>query len=158
MANKFELEKVKAFIANTSPETAIYIGCDSEKRKIKGEWWAEYVTVVIVHYDGCRGAKIFYEVTKERDYDSKKNRPAMRLMNEVIKAGQMYLDLFEAFEDRKVEVHLDINPDEKHGSSCVVTQAVGYIKGMCNITPLIKPDAFAASHAADHLVRGKLAA
>lgn len=156
MANKFDQETVKEFIRNTSETTTIYIGCDSEKRKIRGEWWAEYVTVVIVHYDGCRGAKIFYEITKERDYDTKKNRPSLRLMNEVMKAGQMYLDLFDAFEERNVEIHLDISPDKKNGSSCVVDQAVGYIKGMCNITPLVKPKAFASSHAADHLVRGKL--
>jgi predicted RNase H-related nuclease YkuK (DUF458 family) len=46
-------------------------------------------------------------------------------------------------------VHLDINPDEMHGSSCVINEAVGYIKGMCNVIPLVKPNAFAASYAAD---------
>jgi predicted RNase H-related nuclease YkuK (DUF458 family) len=44
---------------------------------------------------------------------------------------------------------LDINPDEMHGSSCVVSQAIGYIKGTCNVVPFVKPDAFAASYAAD---------
>jgi predicted RNase H-related nuclease YkuK (DUF458 family) len=38
-----------------------------------------------------------------------------------------------------------------HGSSCVVQQAVGYIRGMCNVTPMVKPEAFAASYAADRL-------
>ncbi len=156
--HKMDKEKVKEYISNTSEATKIYIGADSEKRKIRGEWWAEYVTVVIVHHDGCRGAKIFYDITKERDYDSKKSRPATRLMNEVIKAAQLFLDLEESFGERKVEVHLDINPDKKHGSSCVVEQAIGYVKGVCNVTPLVKPQAFAASHCADHLVRGKLAA
>jgi predicted RNase H-related nuclease YkuK (DUF458 family) len=50
-----------------------------------------------------------------------------------------------------VEVHLDINPDEQHGSSCVISQAVGYIKGTCNVVPFVKPQAFAASYAADRL-------
>jgi predicted RNase H-related nuclease YkuK (DUF458 family) len=54
-------------------------------------------------------------------------------------------------EDRYVEVHLDINPDEKYGSSCVVQQAIGYIKGTCNVVPMVKPRAFAASYAADRL-------
>jgi len=53
--------------------------------------------------------------------------------------------------DRDVEVHLDINPDEMHGSSCVVQQAIGYIRGTCNVIPMVKPDAFAASYAADRL-------
>jgi predicted RNase H-related nuclease YkuK (DUF458 family) len=52
-----------------------------------------------------------------------------------------------------VEVHLDINRDEKHGSSCVVQQAMGYIKGTCNMTPMIKPNAPAASFCADRLKR-----
>jgi predicted RNase H-related nuclease YkuK (DUF458 family) len=46
-------------------------------------------------------------------------------------------------------LHLDINPDERYGSSCVVTQAIGYIIGTCNIEPKVKPYAFAASIAAD---------
>lgn len=158
MSKKINIEAVKAFIQNTSEDTKIYIGCDSEKRKIRGDWYAEYVAVVIVHYDGCKGAKIFYDTTLERDYDQKKDRPALRLMNEVQKAASLYIDLFESFDDREVQIHLDINPEKKHGSSCVVDQAIGYIKGMCNITPLVKPDAFASSHCADHLVRGKLKA
>ena len=52
-------------------------------------------------------------------------------------------------EGRDVEVHLDINPNEMHGSSCVISQAIGYIKGVCNVIPFVKPDAFAASYAAD---------
>jgi predicted RNase H-related nuclease YkuK (DUF458 family) len=154
--NKINLKEVKEFIKNSSESTKIYIGCDSEKRRKNGIYQADYVTVVIVHKDGCKGAKIFYDTSTETDYDKNKSRPAMRLMNEVIKAAQMYLDLGDAFGTRKVEIHLDINPDKRHGSSCAVDSAVGYIKGMCGMTPLIKPDAFAASHCSDHIVRGKL--
>jgi len=52
-------------------------------------------------------------------------------------------------EGRNVEVHLDISPDDMHGSSCVISQAIGYIKGTCNVMPFVKPNAFAASYAAD---------
>jgi hypothetical protein len=48
-----------------------------------------------------------------------------------------------------IEVHLDINPNELHNSSIVVNEAMGYIKGMCGVIPLVKPRAFAASYAAD---------
>jgi len=48
-------------------------------------------------------------------------------------------------------VHLDINPDEVHGSSCVVNEAIGYIRGMCNVVPMVKPNACAATNAADRL-------
>ena len=105
----------------------------------------------VVHIDGKHGCKIFGEVQRERDWDQKKNRPRMRLMNEVYKIAELYLKLQDVLEDRHVEVHLDINPDEKYGSSCVVQEAVGYIRGMCNVVPLVKPKAFAASYCADRL-------
>ena len=79
-------------------------------------------------------------------------------MNEVYKISELYLKLHEVLEGRDVEVHLDINPDEHHGSSCVISQAVGYIKGVCNVIPFVKPDAFAASYAADRFKGLKRAA
>ena len=70
-------------------------------------------------------------------------------MNEVYKVADLYLKMADILEDFDVEVHLDINPSEMHGSSCVINEAVGYIRGMCNVIPLVKPKAFAASYAAD---------
>jgi predicted RNase H-related nuclease YkuK (DUF458 family) len=149
---KLNLDEVREFIINTSWSTKIYIGSDSA-RYLKNElWYAEYATVIVIHYDGRHGCKIFGQIESERDYDQKKDKPRMRLMNEVIKTAQMYLDLEEAIGVRTAEIHLDINPNEKHGSSCVISEAVGYIKGMCNVVPLVKPKAFAASIAADRLL------
>ena len=54
-------------------------------------------------------------------------------------------------------MHLDINPDDDHVSNVVLSQAVGYIKGTCNVIPLVKPNAFAASYAADRLKELKIA-
>lgn len=153
MRTKFNLEEIKEFIRNSSEETSIYIGADSERYRQKktGLWMADYTMAVVVHRDSSRGCKVFGEIVTERDYDQKQDKPAMRLMNEVMKAAQLYLDLADAIGDRHFEVHLDINPDVKHGSSCVAQQAVGYIRGMCNVVPMIKPEAFAASYAADRL-------
>ena len=149
---KLNLNEVKEFIVNTSLSTKIYIGSDSARHRKGDVWFAEYCTVIVVHYDGKHGCKVFGELETERDYDQKKDKPRMRLMNEVMRTAQMYLDLEEAIGDRKVEIHLDINPNEKHGSSCVISEAVGYIKGMCNVVPFVKPKAFAASIAADRLL------
>ena len=149
---KFDLEEVKAFIANSSEETKIYIGADSERyRDKKDVWQAEYTVAVVIHIDGNKGCKVFGDVSTERDYDNRHDRPALRLMNEVYRAADMYLQLADAIGDRHCEVHLDINPDILHGSSCVVSQAIGYIRGTCNVIPMVKPDAFAASYAADRL-------
>ena len=146
---KIDLQEVKQFIQAQSPETKIYLGCDSERFKIDKVWYADYITAIVVHIDGKHGCKIFGGIERERDYDQKQNRPRYRLMNEVYKVSQLYLDLIDVLEDRLVEVHLDINPDEMHGSSCVINEAIGYIRGTCNVIPLVKPQAFAASYAAD---------
>jgi predicted RNase H-related nuclease YkuK (DUF458 family) len=90
-------------------------------------------------------------VQREKDYEKNKNRPRMRLMTEVYKISELYLQLADVLEDREVEIHLDINPDERYGSSCVVQEAIGYIRGMCNVVPMVKPRAFAASYCADRL-------
>ncbi|CAB4162982.1 Bacteriophage KVP40, Orf299 [uncultured Caudovirales phage] len=151
MRAKLNLEEVKEFIRNTSDATSIYIGADSERYRKGGEFWADYTVAIVIHHDSSRGCKVFGEVTTDRDYDQKKNRPAYRLMNEVYRAAQMYLDLADAIGDRHCELHLDVNPDLMHGSSCVLNQAIGYIRGTCNVTPKVKPEAFAASYCADRL-------
>lgn len=149
MHKKLNLDEVREYIENTSETTRIYIGADSERHKRGGVWFADYATVVVVHIDGNRGAKVFGEIVTERDYDQSKDKPRMRLMSEVMKAAQLYLDLAECIGDRECEVHIDINPNNKHGSSCVITEAVGYIRGMTGVTPRVKPAAWAASIAAD---------
>jgi predicted RNase H-related nuclease YkuK (DUF458 family) len=151
MSKEFDIEEVKRFILQSSASSNIYIGADSERYRRGDDWYADYTVAIVVHLDGSRGCKVFGQVSTERDYDKKHNRPAYRLMNEVYKASAMYIDLFEAIGERHCEVHLDINPDEMHGSSCVIHQATGYIRGMCGFAPKVKPEAFAASYAADRL-------
>jgi predicted RNase H-related nuclease YkuK (DUF458 family) len=146
------IDEVIEFISTQGEDTKIYIGADSEKLNVKGIWYADYTLAVVVHINGKNGCKVFGSVHRERDYDmTRKDRPRMRLMTEVYKVAELYLQLADVLEDRYVEVHLDINPDEMHGSSCVLNEAIGYIRGMCNVTPMVKPNAFAASIAADRM-------
>ena len=151
MRKQINIEEVKSFIDAQSPETKIYIGADSERYKRDGVWYADYTLAIVVHIDGRHGCKIFGEVQTEIDYDKKNSRPAMRLMNEVYKVSELYHKLVDVVGDREVQIHLDINPQECYNSSIVIQQAVGYIKGTCNIIPMVKPKAFAASYAADRL-------
>ena len=157
MNKKINLEVVKNFIEAQGPETKIYIGCDSERYRRNNVWYADYILAIVVHKDGKHGCKIFGEVITEKDYDQKANKPTFRLMNEVYKISELYLKLAEVLDGREVEVHLDINPDDDHISNVVLSQAVGYIKGTCNVIPLVKPNAFAASYAADRLKELKIA-
>ena len=146
---KINIDEVKRFIEKQSPKSKIYIGGDSEKVCVNDIWYADYTLVVVIHIDGKHGCKVFGEVQRERDFDHKRNRPRMRLMTEVMKVAELYLKLHEVLEDRDVQIHLDINPSEMYGSSCVINEAIGYIRGTCNVIPLVKPQAFAASYAAD---------
>ena len=59
-----DLNEVKEFIAKQSPQTKIYIGCDSERIRINNEWWADYILAIVVHIDGKHGCKLFGEVIR----------------------------------------------------------------------------------------------
>ena len=147
MFTEEQLTELKDYLATT--EGRIYLGCDSVKYKKGKDWFARYAVVLVVHIDNCHGCKVFGYTEIERDYDAKEDKPRLRLMNEVYKVAELYIAVGELLEDREVEIHLDVNPKEEHASNAVVKQAVGYILGVTGIRPLIKPEAFAASYAAD---------
>lgn len=151
MYAKIELDTLQNFLNTQDPGTKVYLGADSERFRLQGVWWAEYTVAVVIHLGGRHGCKIFGEVTRERDYDQRRDRPSMRLMNEVHKVSEMFHRLALVLQHHEVEVHLDINPNEMFGSNCVIQQAIGYIRGTCNVIPMVKPRAFAASYAADRL-------
>lgn len=148
---KIDVQQVADFVAQQGPNTRIYLGADSLRYRQGRQWWAEYTVAVVVHRDGRHGCKIFGEITRERDYDQRADRPAMRLMGEVYRVSEMFQRLAPVLMDYEIQVHLDINPNDTAGSSCVIQQAVGYIRGTCNVTPLVKPNAWAASYCADRL-------
>jgi len=143
------VDEVKQYIKESSLQSKIYLGCDSERILKQNVWYADYTLAVVIHKDSKHGCKLFGEVQREKDFDQKINKPRFRLMNEVYKLSNLYLKLADSFEDRVVEVHLDINPNEMYGSNCVINEAIGYIRGTCNVVPMVKPKAFAATYAAD---------
>ena len=64
-----------------------------------------------------------------------------------------YQQLEEELLERDVEIHLDINESPEYGSNCALSQAKGYVTGVTGLPVFAKPEAFAASYAADHGVR-----
>lgn len=150
---QFSIEEVKEFLLTQGPDTKVYLGADSERVRVNGVWYADYALAIVVHINGNNGCKIFGFVERELDYDHKKSKPAMRLMTEVYKLSNLFQEMADVLEDRHVEVHLDLNKSDEFGSSCVVQQAIGYIKGTCNMVPMVKPNAPAASFCADRLKR-----
>lgn len=75
-----------------------------------------------------------------------------RLLQEVQLALEAYYQIEDVINGRHLEVHLDLNNDSKHASNIVTSEALGWVRSM-GLTAKIKPDAFAATHAADRFVR-----
>lgn len=142
------IEEVKEYIRNCSKESSIYIGCDSKRFGRKNKRFVAYACVVLVHLDTKHGAKMFKFEKVERDYESLRQR----MMNEAIMACEVGYEVRECCGDRTFEIHLDINPDKRHKSSIAIKEATGMVLGMFGQDAKVKPDAFAASTAADRLV------
>ena len=148
MKSKIDFELIKKYLENCNDNTKVYLGCDSERILSHGKFYADYTLALVIHINGNNGCKIFSDTVREPDYDVR-NKPYTRLMNEVYKVAELYKQTLELLGDRDIEVHLDINSSDKHFSNNVVSQAIGYIKGVCNVDPVIKPLAWAATCAAD---------
>ena len=143
------IEEAKQAILDSSPQSSVYIGCDSIRFRKNKQWYAKYSTVIIVHMDSKRGCKLFHDSTDMPDYGNLKQR----LLTEVQYAVAAATEIVEVLGDRHMEIHLDINPNPKHKSSVAVKEALGWVKGSLGLDAKIKPHSFAATHAADHVVR-----
>lgn len=146
-----DIEVISKYLSGVGPDTCIYLGCDSERIKHGKVWVVDYTLAVVLHIDGRHGCKIFGEIQREADHTQRADKPALRLMGEVYRVADLYQKVLAVADGRRIEVHLDINPKEAAGSNVVISQAVGYIRGVCQVEPMVKPRAFAASCAADRL-------
>jgi hypothetical protein len=132
--------------------TKVYLGCDSVRYIKNDQTWARFATVAIVHMNGNKGCRIFSNISHERDYDLKSNRPKMRMLTEVRKVCDLYIQVAPFIDEFEIEIHLDISQDPKNGSNCAASEAAGYVLGMTGVEPKLKPDSFASSFGADHVV------
>lgn len=162
MFTQEQIEELVDLLITLDSNTKIYLGCDSKRFMKDDRNYAKYATVCIVHKNGKNGCKIFTHHSIEPDYDLRSNRPSMRLMNEVQKVCQLYIQLAPFIDDEyHTEIHLDIGTDpKKNASSCVAHQAAGMVLGMTNL-PMeqikLKPESWCSSHGADGVVHGRIA-
>lgn len=147
-----QIEDIVELLSSLSTDTKVYLGCDSVRYLHKGVSKARYATVCIVHKNGKNGCKVFSSRSTEMDYDAKKDRPKMRMMNEVRKVCELYVQLIPFIDGYDVEIHLDIATDPKHGSNCAAKEAAGWVMGMTGHAPKLKPESWASSFGADHIV------
>jgi predicted RNase H-related nuclease YkuK (DUF458 family) len=133
----------------------VSIGTDSQKAS-RGSY--KFATVILIRtFEDLgggiivgRGGKIISS-TYYNDFKAKnKELVNERMVFEVSKSVEVayeiapLLDLYEV----PLEIHADINPDPIHESNKALQQAIGYILGM-GYGFKVKPDAYAASNAAD---------
>jgi predicted RNase H-related nuclease YkuK (DUF458 family) len=144
----FDEELAKGYILSVS------IGTDSQKAE-KGTY--KFATVilirtsqdlggVIVGRGGMIVATTYYHGFKQTNKELVNERMVYEVGKSVEVAYEIapLLDLYEI----PLEIHADINPDPKWESNKALQQAVGYILGM-GYEFKVKPDAWAASNAAD---------
>ena len=142
-------EEAKQAILSSSPQSSVYIGCDSIRFRKNKQWYAKYSTVIIIHMDSKKGGRLFHESVDMPDYGNLKQR----LLMEVQLAVSTATEIIDVIGDRHFEIHLDINPNPNHKSNVAVKEALGWVRGSLGVDAKIKPSAFAATHAADHAVR-----
>lgn len=137
-----DIDVVRQAILDSSQESSVYVGCDS----VVLDDEIAYVTVVIIHYDSNHGGKIYRDIQFVYNHGNLRQR----LLYEAFLVSDIAYKVADVIGDRLFEIHLDINPNDKHKSNLVMKEAVGYVLGMVGFKPKLKPHAFAASGASDH--------
>jgi predicted RNase H-related nuclease YkuK (DUF458 family) len=143
-------DEAREAILKSSETSSVYVGADSIRFKRNGQWFAKYSMVIILHIDSKHGARLFHKNIEMRDFGNLRQR----LITEAGFAIEAAIEILDVIGQRKLEIHLDLNPNPRYKSNIAVKEALGYVKGSTGIDAKVKPDSFAATHAADHVVRG----
>lgn len=149
---KIDLRSVIESELRDYPDAEVHIGSDSQQVKRH----TEYVTVVVIHRP-AKGGRVFFcreQIPRVRELRE-------RLWKEVWRSTELAMELTStpdigehAVPIHVTAVHIDANVDPKHKSSKYVEELVGLAMGQ-GFNAIAKPEAWAASHAADHAVKGK---
>ena len=122
----------------------VYIGTDSFFIKNK----CIFATAICLYgADKQKGGNYFFTKTKL----NKKQFPelSIRMIKEAEKTINLANNIIELVPDAKLELHLDISPQENNeGTSHLANMLIGYVKGS-GYECRVKPDAFAAASIAD---------
>lgn len=144
---RYTMEEAIDILKTTTDEDMIYVGCDSKNRKKT----TTFAKVIVIHYSGAKGCRI---LALEPSIEPKYANRDTRLLTEVYYSCEIGRTLVEAgaVDLKRMEIHMDLNPDTRHKSNKVVNQAFGYTKSY-GFHGVIKPDAIAASSASDYITR-----
>ena len=120
----------------------LHIGTDSQHFNSKT---TEYITVLVCRTPG-KGGRIFYN---EESCEQIKQLH-QRLFKEVWKSIEFGLKLNVPKKD--ITIHVDVNTKQKYKSSKFMREFIGLVESQ-GFRVLCKPDSWAASTVADHLLK-----
>lgn len=125
----------------------VYVGTDSQQDGQK----TQFVTVIVIHDPG-KGGRVFYTTEQVPRIKSLRER----LLKEVWSSVQLALEITPFISDEsEMEVHVDANPNTKFKSSAYVKELAAMVVSQ-GFKCMLKPDAWAAMHVADHVVKYKV--
>lgn len=131
------------------PDAVVTVASDSQQRGQS----TEYVTVVTLIRPGKGGRVLF-----NREMIPRVRELRERLWKETWRSTELAMELTETpdigerMEIHISAIHIDANVDPKYKSSKYVEELVGLVVGQ-GFKAVVKPEAWAASHAADYAVK-----
>ncbi len=143
-----EIEDIRALFKEVmTRDKGVHIGSDSQQNVHN----TEFVTVVAILTPG-KGGRVFYCQESVPRIKSLRER----LMREVWMSVELGLQVNELIpSDCELTVHIDANPNVKFKSSTYVKELTSMVVGN-GFKAMLKPQAWCASHAADHVVKNKV--
>ena len=137
------IESISDFVAEASRNgQPVHVGTDS----LQSGRYSQFVTVVVV-LNPPKGGRVAYV----RETVPRISSLRQRLMEEVWRSVSVAIALPSMIN---LHVHIDANTNEKHQSARYLQELVGLVVGQ-GFKALWKPDSWASSHVADHIVRHK---
>jgi len=125
----------------------VHIGTDSQQNAQT----TEFVTVVVIHTPG-KGGRAFYTVETTQRIKTLRER----LLKEVWLSVQLGLEMTEMIsEESSLLVHVDANPNTKFKSGAYAKELAAMVVSQ-GFKAVLKPEAWAAMHVADHVVKKKV--
>lgn|SRR5574341_470417 len=134
------VEDIVAFVRREALDgRPVHIGTDS----LQNGRHTQFVTVLVV-LNPPKGGRVVYS----REVVPRITSLRERLMREVWRSVEVAMTL----ADYDLTIHIDANPNERYMSSRYLQELVGLVVGQ-GFKALWKPDSWASTHAADHIVR-----
>ena len=143
--NEVRIPDILQFVRDASRDgQAVHVGTDS----LQSGRFTQFVTVVVI-LTPKKGGRVAYRRAVVPRIASLRER----LLREVWESVDLGLQ-FSPIVKGELTVHIDANPVVSHKSSQYVHELVGLVVGQ-GFKALIKPESWAATHAADHVVRSR---